>query len=98
VQLFLRGAADGTLTITVPVPVTRNQLHEAIAKKTLVPPQGQSLGSMYQYADAHNADLFYLKKTVLSTYPFYKMADLEALASPNRRCLYYINRRNSSSM
>jgi hypothetical protein len=62
VQLFLRGAADGTLTITVPVPVTRNQLHEAITKKTLVPPQGQNLVSMYQYADTHDADLSYLKK------------------------------------
>jgi hypothetical protein len=61
VQLFLRGAADGTLKITVPVPITRNQLHQAIAKRTLVPPQEQSLGSMYQYADAHNADLFYLE-------------------------------------
>ena len=62
VQLFLRGVADGILTITVPVPVTRKQLHEVIAKKTLVPPQEQSLGSMYQYAHAQNADLFYMKK------------------------------------
>jgi hypothetical protein len=62
VQLFLRGAAEDTLTITVPVPVTRNQLHKVISKKTLVPPQGQSLGSMYQYADAKNADLFYMGK------------------------------------
>ena len=61
VQLFLRGAADSTLTITVPVPVTRNQLHKIISKKTLVPPQGQSLGSMYQYADPKIADLFYMK-------------------------------------
>ncbi len=61
-QLFLKGFAGGLLTITVPVPVTRKQLHEVIAKKTLVPPQEQSLGSMYQYADARNADLFYIKK------------------------------------
>jgi hypothetical protein len=45
----------------VPVPVTRNQLHKVIAKQTLVPPQGQSLGPMYQYADAKNADLFYMQ-------------------------------------
>jgi hypothetical protein len=61
VQLFLRGAAASTLTITVPVPVTRNHLHNIIAKKTLVPPQQQSLGTMYQYADAKNADLFYMQ-------------------------------------
>jgi hypothetical protein len=61
VHLFLRGAATGTLTITVPVPVTRNQLHRIIAKKTLVPPQGQSLGSMYQHTDAKNADLLYME-------------------------------------
>jgi hypothetical protein len=61
VQLFLRGDAAGSLIITVPVPVTRNQLHKIIAKETLVPPQGQTLGSMYQYADATNADLFYMK-------------------------------------
>jgi hypothetical protein len=30
VQLFLRGVAGETLTITVPVPVTRNQLHKVI--------------------------------------------------------------------
>ena len=62
VQLFLRGAAGETLTITVPVPATRNQLHKVIAKKTRVPPQEQSLGSLYQYADAQNADLFYMKQ------------------------------------
>ncbi len=61
VQLFLRGAAEGTLTITVPVPVTRNQLHKVIAKKPLASPQGQSLGSTYQYVDAKNADLFYME-------------------------------------
>ena len=62
VQLFLRGLADETLTIIVPVPVTRRHLHRIIAKKTSVPPQEQLLGSMHHYADAQNADLFYMEK------------------------------------
>ncbi len=37
VQLFLKGLASETLTITVPFPVARQQLHEIIAKKTLIP-------------------------------------------------------------
>ena len=62
VQLSLRGLAAETLMITVPVPVTRQHLHRIIAKKTLVPPQEQSLGSMHHYAVAQNADLFYIEK------------------------------------
>lgn len=62
VQLFLKGLGVETLTITVPVPVTRKQLHEIIAKRTLVSPQEQSLGSMYHHTDAQNADLFYIEK------------------------------------
>jgi hypothetical protein len=61
VQLFLKGLAAETLTITVPVPVTRKQLHEIITTKTLVPPQEQSLGSMHYHTHTHNADIFYFK-------------------------------------
>jgi len=61
-QLFLKGLASETLSITVPFPVTRQQLHEIIAKKTLVTPQNLSLGSMHHHVDAQNADLFYIEK------------------------------------
>ncbi len=63
-QLFLKGLASETLSITVPFPVTRQQLHEIIAKKTLVTSQNLSLDSMHHHVDAQNADLFYIENNM----------------------------------
>ncbi len=61
-QFFLTGLESETHTITVPYPVTRQHLHEAIANVTHVPPHEQNLGSMYNHTDVHNTDILYIDK------------------------------------
>jgi hypothetical protein len=60
IQCFLKGPTPQTYTIVVPSPVMRDELGEAMAKKTLVPAGEQRLGPMRNFADKDNVNLLHL--------------------------------------
>lgn len=60
VQCFLKGFSTKTYTITVPLPVTLDQLRTDVAEKTCIPPEEHRLDPMRNFADPHNAHLLHI--------------------------------------